>query len=162
VRVKNRKDFVAGLIFAAAGVAFGGGATHYSIGDGASMGPGYFPLLLGIVLAIIGVVMMFQSLVLETSDGNPIGPWAWHPLCYISAASFLFAALLGGIPSLKIPAMGMVAAIYALVMVSALAGKPFRWLGAFIAATLLAAVSWLALVWWLKLPLQVWPGFMTG
>jgi hypothetical protein len=162
VRVKSQKDFAAGLIFAASGVAFAWGSTLYAIGDGDSMGPGYFPLWLGIVLAIIGAVMMFQSLVLETPDGNPIGRWAWRPLCCIGAASFLFAALLGGIPSLRIPAMGMVAAIYALVLVSALAGKPLRWLGAFVAATLLAAGSWLTLVWWLKLPLQVWPAFIGG
>jgi hypothetical protein len=162
VRIKSQKGFFAGLIYAAMGVAFALGATHHTIGSGASMGAGYFPLLLGIVLAVIGVAVMFQSLVVETPDGDPVGKWAGRPLCCISAAIFLFGALLAGIPSLGVPAMGMVAAIYALVMVSAMAGKEFRWFEAFIAATILAAVSWITLVWGLKLHLQVWPSFMTG
>ncbi|MDR1969294.1 MAG: tripartite tricarboxylate transporter TctB family protein [Burkholderiaceae bacterium] len=162
MHVKGHKDFVAGLIFAVIGVAFAWGSTHYTIGDGASMGPGYFPLLLGIVLAIIGAIMMFQSLVLETADGDPIGKWAWRPLCCIGAANLLFGALLDGIPSLGLPAMGLVAAICALVVVSALASKKFRWLETLVVAALLAAGSWLTLVWWLKLSVQVWPGSMTG
>ena len=53
----------------AAGGAFAIGATSYSIGDGARMGPGYFPLMLGILLAILGAAVLFQSLVVETADG---------------------------------------------------------------------------------------------
>ena len=73
MRIKSQKDFFAGLLYFAVGVAFAWGATNYNIGDGARMGPGYFPLLLGIVLAIIGGIVMFQAMVVETLDGAPIG-----------------------------------------------------------------------------------------
>ena len=50
MRIKSQKDFFAGLMFSVVGVGFAIGASTYSIGEGARMGPGYFPLMLGIVL----------------------------------------------------------------------------------------------------------------
>ena len=52
MNIKSQKDFFAGLMFMGVGTAFAWGATTYSIGTGARMGPGYFPLILGILLAI--------------------------------------------------------------------------------------------------------------
>lgn len=162
MRIKSQKDFFAGLLYMAIGVAFAWGATNYTIGDGARMGPGYFPLLLGIVLAIIGGIVMFQAMVVETPDGNPIGKWAWKPLVLIILANFVFGILLGGIPSLGIPAMGLIAAIYGLVFLSALAGSEFKFVEVVILATILAAGSWFAFVWGLNLQFQVWPSFIAG
>ena len=62
------------------------------------MGPGYFPLMLGILLAVLGAVIMFQALAVETEDGEPIGKWAWKPLVFIIGANLAFGVLLGGLP----------------------------------------------------------------
>jgi hypothetical protein len=144
------------------GIAFAWGATTYNVGQGARMGPGYFPLMLGVVLAILGAVVIFTSLVVETEDGDKIGSWAWRPLGYIIGANLLFGVLLGGLPSIKIPAMGMIAAIYALTVVSSLAGERFKLRDVLILATILAAGSYLAFIILLKLQIQVWPTFITG
>ena len=72
------------------GVAFAWGATNYNVGDAARMGPGYFPLLLGSVMALIGVLIIINALVVKSVDGDKIGPWAWRPLFYIIAANFVF------------------------------------------------------------------------
>jgi len=162
VRIKSQKDFFAGLLYMLTGIAFAWGATNYNIGDGARMGPGYFPLLLGIVLAVIGGIVLFQSLVVETPDGDKIGKWAWKPLLFIIASNFLFGILLGGWPALGIPAMGLIIAIFVLTFVAALAGTEFRFVEVLILAILLAALSWFAFVWGLKLQFQVWPTFITG
>lgn len=162
MQIKSQKDFFAGLVYLGVGIAFAVGATNYTIGNGARMGPGYFPLLLGIILAIIGAVVSFKALVIETPDGDPIGKWAWRPLILIILANFVFGILLGGIPSLGIPAMGMIAAIYALTIVSAKAGTEFKWSEVLILATILAVGSWVAFVWGLKLQFQVWPSFIGG
>lgn len=160
MRIKSQKDFFAGLLYLVIGVAFAWGATHYSIGTAARMGPGYFPLVLGVLLAIIGAIVMMRALIVETPDGDPIGKWAFRPLFFIIMANFLFGILLGGIPSLGVPAMGLILAIFALVFVSALAGSEFRKLEVFILAALLAAGSWGAFVYGLKLQFQVWPSFI--
>lgn len=162
MRIKSQKDFFAGLMYLGIGAAFAVGATNYTIGTGARMGPGYFPLLLGIILAIIGAVVAFKALVVETPDGDPIGKWGWRPLILIILANFVFGILLGGIPTLGIPAMGMIAAIYALTIVSAFAGREFKWLEVLILGTILAVGSWFAFVWGLKLQFQVWPSFIGG
>lgn len=80
MRIKSQKDFSPACCIAI-GVAFAWGATNYNIGEGDRMGPGYFPLLLGIVLAIIGGIVMFQAMVVETPDGDPIGKWAGSRWC---------------------------------------------------------------------------------
>ena len=162
MRIKNQKDFFAGLMFTIIGAAFAIGATSYSIGTGARMGPGYFPLLLGVILAILGSIITFKALVVETPDGNPVGKWAWKPMGFIIGANLLFGLLLGGLPSIKIPAMGLIAAIYGLTIVASMAGERFKWREVLILATVLAVASYLAFVVLLKLQFPVWPTFITG
>ena len=70
--------------------------------------------------------------------------------------------LLGGLPSLGIPAMGLIVAIYALVLISSLAGHEFNLKSVLILATVLAIGSYVAFIWALKLQMQVWPTFITG
>ncbi len=160
MQIKSQKDFYAGLLYVVIGVGFAWGATNYSIGNSARMGPGYFPLMLGILLAFIGAVVMFRALVIETPDGDPIGKWALRPLVFIIVANFLFGILLGGWPLLGLPAMGLIIAIIVLTFVAALAGDQFRFIEVLILALLLAALSWFAFVWGLNLQFQVWPAFL--
>ena len=162
MNIKSQKDFFAGLMFMSVGLAFAWGATNYTIGTGARMGPGYFPLILGIVLAAIGGFVAFRALVVETPDGDPIGKWAWKPMILIILANLVFGVLLGGIPSLGVPAMGLIAAIYALTIISASAGTQFKLVEVLILATVLAAGSYFAFVWGLNLQFQVWPSFISG
>ncbi len=162
MNIKSQKDFFSGLMFTIVGVAFAWGATTYTVGSGARMGPGYFPLMLGIVMAVIGMIITFTALVTETADGDKIGKWAWKQVFYILAANFAFGILLGGLPSVGIPAMGMIAAIYALTIISSLAGHEFNIKSVLILATVLAVGSYFAFIWALKLQIQVWPTFITG
>ena len=162
MNIKSQKDFFSGLMFMGVGVAFAWGATTYTVGTGARMGPGYFPLLLGVLLAILGGVITFKALVVETEDGEKIGSWAWKPLLYIIAANLIFGVLLGGLPSIKLPAMGMIAAIYALTFVSSLAGEEFNLKEVLVLSTVLSAMSYVAFILLLKLQFPVWPAFITG
>jgi len=162
VKIKSQKDFCSGVMFSAVGTAFAWGATNYTIGEGARMGPGYFPLMLGVLLAIIGLAVIFKSLVVETEDGQPIGGIAWRPLCYIIGANLAFGVLLGGLPKFGIPAMGLIAGIYALTFIASLAGDKFNVKEVAILATVLAIFSYCAFVWLLKLQFPVWPSFITG
>ena len=162
MKIKSQRDFFAGLMFTLVGAGFAWGATTYTVGTGARMGPGYFPLMLGILLAILGLVVIFTSLVVETPDGAPIGKIAWKPLVFIISANLVFGVLLGGLPSIGLPAMGLIIAIYALVIIASLAGAQFSLKLALILATILAVGSYLAFIVGLKLQFQVWPTFITG
>lgn len=162
MKIKSQKDFFSGLMFTGVGAAFAVGATSYTVGTGARMGPGYFPLMLGVLLAILGAVVMFMSLVVETQDGDKIGAFAWKPLFFIIASNLLFGVLLGGLPSIKVPAMGMIAAIFGLTIVASLAGERFNLKEVLILSTILSIGSYLAFIVLLKLQFPVWPTFITG
>lgn len=162
MNIKSQKDFFSGLMFMGAGVAFAWGATSYTVGSAARMGPGYFPLVLGVLLAVLGGVITFKALVVETEDGEKMGAWAWKPLFFIIAANLVFGLMLGGLPGIKIPAMGLIAAIYALTFIASLAGEEFKLKEVVILATVLAIMSYLAFIVLLKLQFPVWPTFITG
>ncbi|HNW00864.1 MAG TPA: tripartite tricarboxylate transporter TctB family protein [Burkholderiaceae bacterium] len=162
MNIKSQKDFFSGLMFMAVGIAFAWGATTYKVGDGARMGPGYFPLMLGVLLAILGAVITFKAMVVETEGGDRIGAWAWKPLFFIITANLVFGVLLGGLPSIKLPAMGLIVGIYALTFIAANAGEEFKFKEVLILATVLAIISYLAFIVLLKLQFPVWPAFITG
>lgn len=162
MKIKSQKDFFAGLMFTIVGIAFAWGATTYNVGTGARMGPGYFPLMLGILLGILGIIVIFTALTIETVDGEPVGKIAWRPLGYIIGSNLVFGVLLGGLPTFGLPAMGLIAAIYALVLIAGLAGEHYSLKASLILATILAVGSYVAFVVLLKLQFQVWPTFITG
>lgn len=160
--IKSQKDFFAGLMFLAIGLAFAIGANNYTVGTGAKMGPGYFPLMLGILMAVLGTIITFTALVVETEGGDPIGRWAWKPLGLVLGANLIFGVLLGGLPKVGLPAMGLVAAIYGLVFSASMAADKFNPKAVFFLATGLAVGSYVVFVRLLNLQIQLWPKFITG
>ncbi len=162
MKLASQKDFFSGLMFTAVGVAFAVGATSFTVGDAARMGPGYFPLMLGILLAILGTVITIKSFSGGAPGGDRIGAFAWRPLFFVLFANIVFGALLVGLPSIGFPAMGMFVAIYALVFIASLAQKGSQFKQTLILATILALGSYVAFVYLLKLQFPVWPAFLTN
>ena len=160
--IKSQKDFFSGVMLMGLGAAFAWGATTYNIGTGARMGPGYFPLMLGVLLALIGAAITFTALVVEAEGGGKIGKIAWKPLFYVISSNVAFGILLAGIPAFKIPAMGLIVAIYALVFIASMAEAGWKFKTTLILATVLAVGSYIAFVVALKLQFPVWPFFITG
>ena len=162
MKIKSQKDYFSGLMFLVVGLAFAIGASNYTIGTGARMGPGYFPLILGVLMSILGAAICVGGLTKGPEGGDKIGKWAWKPVFFVLAANFAFGILLGGLPSLGIPAMGLIVGIYALTFISSLAGNEFNAKAVFVLATVLAIGSYVAFVWALKLQFPVWPSFIAG
>jgi hypothetical protein len=105
---------------------------------------------------------MFYSLVIETPDGDKVGSFAWRPIGYILGANLVFGIMLGGLPSIKLPSMGLIAAIYALTLIASKAGTEFKLRDVLLLATILAVGSYLAFIVLLKLQMPVWPTFIAG
>jgi hypothetical protein len=161
VRIKSQKNFYAGVMFSAFGVAFAWGATSYTVGNAARMGPGYFPLIVGVLIAILGSLIVLQSLRTGTEDGDPIGAIAWRPLIFIIGANLIFGVLLAGLPSFGIPAMGLIVAIYALTFIASLAAGAVNFKSVAVLATVLAIGSYVAFEVALKLNFPIWPTFIA-
>ncbi|MBP6898365.1 MAG: tripartite tricarboxylate transporter TctB family protein [Pseudacidovorax sp.] len=161
MKIQSQKDFFSGLMFTGVGTAFAMGATSYNVGDAARMGPGYFPLMLGVVLALLGLLVIAGSLARGDGSDGRIGAIAWRPLTLIICANLAFGVLLGGLPSIGLPAMGLVLAIYALTFIASRAGPSYSFRTTLILATLLAVGSYLVFIIGLKLQFQVWPTFIS-
>ena len=154
MKVKSQKDFWSGLMFITVGIAFAWGALNYSFGSSARPGPAYFPFGLGVLQAILGAFILFESLVVETEDGEPIGKWAWKPLLTISASVAVFAWAL--------PLLGMAISLPLLITISSLAGDEFHWKDVVINCVVLTIGCWIVFILGLKLTLPLWPSFVTG
>lgn len=162
MKIKSERDFVSGILFVAAGAGFAIGATNYTVGEAARMGPGYFPLLLGALLAFLGSIVVLKSLGSTPDTAGRIGKIAWKPLLYIIGANLVFGVLLGGIPSLGVPAMGLMVATLALVVIAGMAGSRFVLKSSLVLGVLLAIGSYLTFILGLSLQFQVWPSFFAG
>ena len=154
MKIKSQKDFWSGVMFLVMGVAFAWGATNYNFGSSARPGPGYFPFGLGVLQALLGAFILFESLVVETEDGEPIGKWAWKPLLTISGSVAVFAWAL--------PLLGMAVALPLLIIISSLAGDEFHWKDVLLNCVVLTVGSWAVFILGLKLVIPLWPRFITG
>lgn len=152
MKIKSQRDFWSGLMFVAVGLGFAWGATTYSFGSSARPGPGYFPFGLGVLLAILGALVLFSALTIETDDGDPIGKVAWKPLGFIVGTVAVFGWTL--------PHLGMFVALPLLVIVAALAGDEFHWGEAIANAVVLTLASWVIFIYGLKLTIPLKPWFM--
>ncbi len=61
IRIKSMADCLSGVLFVCLGVIIMWAAGNYPIGSAASMGPGYFPRMLGGLLALLGIIITAQS-----------------------------------------------------------------------------------------------------
>ena len=152
MKIKSQRDFWSGLMFVAVGVFFGVGSRNYSLGISARPGPGYFPLLLSIIMVILGLVILFKALTIETEGGDPVGHFAWKPLLTIVAAVTVFGWAL--------PHLGMVIALPLLIVGSASASTEFKWKEAILNAIALTVFCWIIFIWGLGLTIPVWPPFL--
>jgi hypothetical protein len=125
------KDLLAGGIFIALGVAFAAGSLAYDIGTPVRMGPGYFPLVLGVVLAGLGVLVIVKGFI--AGEGEPIGEVDWRAVILITAALLFFGLTVRG--------FGVVGALFGASLLAALARSQTSRREALVIAVGLTALS---------------------
>ncbi len=154
MKIKSQKDFWSGLMFVATGLGFAAGATNYSFGTSARPGPGYFPFGLGILLAILGALVLFKSLTIESEGGDPVGAIPWRPLALITLSVVIFGVAL--------PKLGMIISLPILILIASLAGDEFKLKEVILNIVILTIGSWLVFIKGLNLVIPLWPAFMTA
>jgi hypothetical protein len=110
MRIRNRRDFVAGALFMLLGIGFALISKGYNLGTAKEIGPGYFPFLLGSVLVALGLVVALKSMSARTPE-TPLKTWRWRPVAWISVSIGVFA--------LALPKLGL------LVTIALMAGTAF-------------------------------------
>jgi hypothetical protein len=149
--IRNQKDFAAGAIYIVTGGAFAIGALNYNIGKAARMGPGWFPLLVGILLVVVGIATLVNGL-RRSAVAEKIKHPSLTTIAWILGAVILFGLLLQ-------PA-GLVVSLLVLVLVSSRASHEFTWKGALANAVALIVFSILVFIWGIDLLIPLWPEFM--
>src|SRR2546423_628132 len=91
--IRNHRAFASGTLFLAFAAFFLVTALNYPAGSAARMGPGYFPRLLAIVLATIGLAVMLGA-VRRTAERQTLPKWDVKGLAWVAGSVILFAALL--------------------------------------------------------------------
>ncbi len=152
MKIKNRKDFWAGVMFIIFGAFFAILGSQYRIGTAAKMGPGYFPALLGVIVILLGIAISAISLTTKEIDRKAI-KFGWSSLFLILGAVVLFGLLLR--PS------GLILSLYILIAISSYASKKFSWKSMLLNATVLILICVAIFAWALKLELSLWPSFIS-
>ena len=153
MRIHDQKDFWSGVMFVVAGLAFAGFAQQYELGSAQRMGPAFFPTVLGLLLALLGVIVGMRGLAGRTVDGR-IERFHFDALGWVLGAVVLFGLLLR-------PA-GLIVALIGLIVDSALGSHEFRWKETALLTAGLVVLVLAVFIWGLKLTIPVWPAFMQS
>ena len=150
--IRNPRDFFAGFLFLAFGLAALVVVQSYPVGTGARMGSGYFPRLLGILLVCLGAVQSWLDL--RYTGDEPPAEWRLRPLLVVLLSVVVFILLA--------PRLGLILAALALVFVSSAASSEFRWKEALLSGAALGAAAAAVFVYGLRLSLPVWPPLISA
>jgi hypothetical protein len=142
---KDIRDIMGGLGLAAIGVFAVVYGQRYEFGDLNRMGPGYFPVALGAMLAVLGVLIALPAFFRR---GEPITV-AWKTFALIMASIVVFAF------TLKL--LGLVLATAITVIVASLADNASSWKGRLLTAAGIALITYLVFKLGLGMVLPTWP-----
>jgi len=87
-------EAICGAFFIALGVFFAWQSYGLELGTAFRMGPGYFPLLLSIVLIVLGAFIFVRA---GKVSGEPLGPIAWRGIFFILPAPIFFGMTVRGL-----------------------------------------------------------------
>lgn len=139
------RDLIAGAAIIGVGlfVAFYA-PSHYEVGEAARMGPGYFPTMLGWIMAGFGLIVALLSFRKTIHVLTP-PPFTPRPFLAVIAAVALFAFL--------ILRVGLIPTTLVIVMVTSMGSNSFQWLRSLVLAVALALIAWAIFSWGLQMTL---------
>ncbi len=149
--IKNPKDFFAGILFLLIVALFAWGLRELPIGSAFRMGPGYFPMVLIIILTGLAIAIMINGL---RAKGEPLGMIPWRGLILITAPIVFFGATLKG--------LGLVPSLAITVFATTLASREWNILYAVGTTAVLVIFSWLVFVKGLGLPISLFGPWAGG
>lgn len=145
-RLKPRNRIAgAGIVLTGAYVAYE--ALTHDLGSAARMGPGFLPLVLGVLFILFGL-----AIALLRDDGDePVTPIAWRPAALILASVLAFALL--------VESAGLAAATAALVLISGAADPSHNWKSLGLLFVILLGGVYLIFAVGLGIPFHLLPGW---
>jgi hypothetical protein len=146
IGVRSRNDLYVGLFLVGCAVIGFWLTKDLRVGTGTRMGPGYMPMALCWVLAVLGVITLVRGFLVDGPDAER---WKLRPVLVISVSIAYFA--------FAIERLGLVLAIFGLVMIGSLADTDSKRWESLALAIGLAVFCVLVFAKALGLPMQLWP-----
>jgi hypothetical protein len=145
-RRRSAPDVLAGSIFVLIGGAFVAGSLSYELGTPLRMGPGYFPLLVGAIMAVLGLAIVGRGLI--AGEVISFGAVPWRAIAAIVLAVLFFG--------LTVRHIGFVPASAVTAFLTTMASSHIRLRTAVIVAAGLTAAATLIFVFALQLRIPLW------
>jgi Tripartite tricarboxylate transporter TctB family len=147
---QRRKDLVGGLLMIALGIFAMVQGSTYTIGSFRRMGPGFFPVALGAILALVGLAIVAAAWFSATDREEARLPPEWRGwLCIVaSLVAFVVLGRYGG----------LLPASFAVVFISALGDRQNGWKSALLLSSAILVVA-VVVFWWalqMQFPLLAW------
>ena len=152
MRIRNHRDFWSGVLFIVTGLLFVVLSRQYQLGTAAKMGPGYFPTILGGIMAVLGLLILLPSL-----GGK--GPQV--KVDKMDAKSILMVLIAVAVYAATLPKLGFIVALVLLILISSYASHEFSLKATLINSVGLLIFSWLVFVKGLELQFPFLPAFLT-
>jgi putative tricarboxylic transport membrane protein len=143
----RNKDFLAGLMFIAIGASAMIIARDYPFGSALRMGPGYFPTILGGIVAVFGLWVLVQGLLTQ----QPVNrTWSVRALIILPLTALVFGIMM--------EKAGFVPALLVLSLMAATASPKFRLIEQSVLAVGLTVLSVSLFIYGLGLPYPLFGG----
>jgi hypothetical protein len=141
------KELLSSVAFTAIGCVALFLSRGLQLGTTLTMGPGYFPTILGVALLLLGVIGIVQALVAQ--NVVPVGALATRQLILVPISIFVFGPLL--------ERAGLVVAVTATTLIASMASPRVRPLYALLGAGFLVVLTCLLFIRFLGLPIAALP-----
>lgn len=128
-------DGQSGIFFTGFGAFLAWQSLQYPLGRAAQMGPGYFPLVIGCLLVVVGLIVIAKAIL---ADAPRTTPFDWRAAAIVTIAIIASAFLL--------LTAGLLVAIPVLVVVSSLAARELHWGTTILTTIVLTAMAWLVFI----------------
>jgi hypothetical protein len=139
----DRANGLCAALFIGFGAWFALQSLGLEIGTAFRMGPGYFPLVLAIVLILLGAIILVQALRFE---GEAIGHIAWRGMLFILPAPIFFGLTVRG--------LGFIPSIFLTALIASFASRRMKPLTALMLSAGLTLFAFLVFSYALGLPFR--------
>ena len=151
--IQNTKDFWSGILFACLGLFFLVSIQELPMGSAARMGPAFFPIVLSCIMMGLGVLVALRGVLIRPINGpERIGRVNWRAFLLIHGSVLVFSLLL-------VPC-GLMIALAAMIILSALADRTARWKEIIACIIVLDAIAWVVFVYIGGMYIPVLPQFL--
>jgi hypothetical protein len=144
MKIRDRHDIIGGFTLTALGIFVIVYAQRYEFGDLNRMGPGYFPVALGVLLTVLGLIIAIPALF---RDGERI---------HFDLAPFLLVVGSLSAFAVALKPLGIVLATMISVVISSMASE-MSWIARGLLAIGIAAITYGVFIFGLSMVIPVWP-----